>query len=200
MMDWGIHHIHNARQILGLGLPDRVSAIGGITRNFTQNNPDHLEVRFDFAGLPVIWSHKSWGFTSPKPDHNIGVTYYGEKGTLFAGDMGWEVYPAGGEKIVHGGVTFAPDKPGNRERQIKMMTDMFTEFATGIRTNSNTGITNPLSEAQKTTACVIYGDLAYRTKNGLSIDAATHNVHNNDWAQALLKRSYRAPYEHPFKG
>jgi predicted dehydrogenase len=199
MMDWGIHHIHNARQVLGLGLPDRVSAMGGITRNFTQDNPDYLAVQFDFGGLPLIWSHKTWGFTSPIPDHNIGVTYYGEKGTLFAGDMGWEVYSAGGgDKIAHGEVTFAPNKPGNLERQTKMMTDMFTEFAVGIRTNSNKGITNPLSEAQKTTFCVIFGDLAYRTQAGLDIDPETQATRGNDWAQALLKRTYRSPYEHPY--
>jgi len=31
LFDWGIHYIHNVRQILDLGLPDHVSAVGGIT-------------------------------------------------------------------------------------------------------------------------------------------------------------------------
>jgi predicted dehydrogenase len=56
MADWGIHYIHNVRKVLGLDLPDRVGAVGGTVKNFSTDNPDHLDVRFDFGGLPVYWS------------------------------------------------------------------------------------------------------------------------------------------------
>ena len=78
LMDWGIHYIHNIRKILNLELPENISSIGGTTRNFTQKNPDHLNVHFDFGGLPVYWTHKTWGYTAPNPDYDIGVYYYGE--------------------------------------------------------------------------------------------------------------------------
>jgi len=200
MADWGIHYIHNIRRVLDLALPNSVSAIGGITRNFTSDNPDHLEVTFDFNGLPVQWSHKSWGFTSPMPEHNIGVYYFGDKATIFAGDLGWEVFPAGGgEKISHGNVRFNPGTPENFPIYAKMMTDLFTEFAEGIRQQSNQGISNTLEEAQKTTSCIIYGDMAYRTKSSLDIDSSTMNIKNNKEAQAMLIRAYRTPYQHPYE-
>ncbi|CAN5873463.1 Gfo/Idh/MocA family oxidoreductase [soil metagenome] len=198
LADWGIHYIHNVRKILDLGIPDSVSAVGGTVRNFSHDNPDHLDVRFDFAGLPVYWSHKAWGFTSPISETNIGVFYFGEKATVFAGDLGWEVYPKEGNKKVNGDIRFNPGTPENFALYAKMMTDMFTEFAGGIRKKSNAGITNTLEEAQKTTSCVIYADLAYQAKGNLVIDNATFDIKNNKDAQALLKREYRAPYKHPY--
>jgi predicted dehydrogenase len=197
MADWGIHYIHNIRHVLKLGLPNSVSAIGGTVRNVTHDNPDQLDVRMDFAGLPVSWSHKSWGFTAPNPENNIGVYYFGEKATVFAGDLGWEVYPASGTKKVNGSILFEPGKPENGPIYGKMFLDLFNEFAEGIRKRSNAGITNTLEEAQKTTSCVNYGDMAYRTKANLEIDPSTMDITNNKEARALLKREYRAPYKHP---
>jgi predicted dehydrogenase len=197
LADWGIHYIHNIRKVLNLDIPDNVSAIGGTVRNFSHTNPDQLDVRFDFGGLPVHWTHKEWGFSSPFPDHNIGVFYFGEKATVFAGDLGWEVYPAKGTKITHGNIRFEPWKPENQAIYTKMMVDMFNEFAEGIANKSNKGITNTLDEAQKTTSCVIYADMAYQAKANLMIDKSTMDIKNNKEAQAMLKREYRAPYHHP---
>lgn len=201
LMDWGIHYIHNVRKILNLDLPDKVSAIGGITRNITHDNPDHLEVQFDFAGLPVIWTHKTWGFTATNPDYNIGVYYFGEKGTVFSGDLGWEFFPSGGkEKIAHGDVRFRPGAPENQPVMRNIFNKLFTEFAEGIRNNSNSGITNTFPDAFLTTSSVIYGDLAYLTKFEISIDKPTMNIRNNESAQDMLKRDYRPPYKHPYSG
>jgi hypothetical protein len=200
MADWGIHYIHNVRKVLELGLPDNVSAIGGTTRNLTTDNPDQLDVLFNFGELPVYWSHKAWGYTSPTPEHDIGVYYYGEKATIFAGDLGWEVYPAGGTKIANGDVRFTPWIPEVATIYTKMMIDLFTEFANGVRMKSNEGITNTLEDAQKTTSCITYGDIAYRTKANLVIDSASMDITNNQDAFAMLKREYRAPYVHPYRG
>jgi predicted dehydrogenase len=197
MADWGIHYIHNIRKVLDLGIPDSVSAIGGTVRNFTTDNPDHLDVRFDFGGLPVYWSHKSWGYISRTPETNIGVYYYGEKATIFAGDLGWEIVPATGSKITNGDIVFNPGKPENEPVYNKMIVDMFVQLAEGIRNKSNAGITNTFEEGQKTTSCIIYGDMAYRTKSNLVINKSSMDITNNKEAMALLKRNYRAPYKHP---
>jgi predicted dehydrogenase len=197
LADWGIHYIHNVRRILQLGIPASVSAIGGTVRNFTQDNPDQLDVRFDFDGLPVYWSHKAWGYKAPDPDRNIGVYYYGDKATLFAGDLGWELYAADGKKQTTGDIRFNPGGPGVSVLYDKMIADLFMEFAAGIRKHSNAGITNTLEEAQKTTSTVIFGDMAYRTKSNLVIDPKTMDIKDNPAAQALLTRAYRKPYIHP---
>ena len=199
LMDWGIHYIHNIRKIMDLDLPDYTSAIGGIAGNIAVENPNFLEVQFNFGGLPVNWSHKTWGFTATNPAHNIGITLFGEKGTIFSGDLGWEFYPKGGKgKIAHGDVRFRPGADENIDIYSKMFVDLFNEFAEGIRNNSNKGITNTLQDAFKTTSTVIYGDLSYLVKSGINIDKSTMNISNNDKAQSMLKRDYRAPYQHPY--
>ena len=199
MADWGIHYLHNIRQVMGLGLPDNVSATGGTTRNFSSDNPDHLDVRYDFGGLPVNWSHKAWGYTSPVPEWNIGVFYYGDKATIFAGDLGCEIYYSDGTKKTYGEIRFDPGSTKNDIVYKKMISDMFNQFADGIRSKSNAGIINTFEEAQRTTSCVIYGDMAFRTNAHLVIDKNSMDIKNNKDAQALLKREYRAPYQHPYK-
>jgi predicted dehydrogenase len=199
LMDWGIHYVHNIRRILDLDLPGKVHSIGGITRNFTQRNPDHLNVHFDFNGLPVYWTHKSWGFTAPNPEYDIGVYYYGGKGTVFAGDLGWHILPAKGkDRIVHGDVRFLQGQPGINEIYDNMLVVLFNEFAEGIRNRSNIGITNSLEDAFKTTSTVIYGDLSYQVKSGISIDTSSMHITDHTAAQQMLKRDYRTPYQHPY--
>jgi predicted dehydrogenase len=198
MVDWGIHYLHNVRYVMDLNLPAKVSAFGGTVKNFTTDNPDHLDVRYDFEELPVYWSHKTWGYASPTPEHDIGIYYYGEKATIFAGDSGWEVYPKGGDKIPHGKVAFDPVSPADAETYSQIMVDMFVEFANGVRRKSNQGITNQLDQAYKTTSMVNYGDMAFRANSEIVIDAATMDIMNNQQASELLKRPYRSPYEHPY--
>ena len=72
------------------------------------------------------------------------------------------------------------------------------QFAEGIRKGNNSEITNTFDDGHKTTSCVIYGDMAFRTKSNLIIDAETFDITNNKGARALLKRQYRAPYQHPW--
>lgn len=189
MVDWGIHYLHNIRQVLDLEMPGSVSAIGGITSNYPRDNPDYLDVNFDFDGLPVYWSHKTWGYNYPEPKHRIGAFYYGEKANIFEGDSAWEIYPHGeSEPIIHEATRVTEDT----------FIQMMLEFAEGIRTRSNVGITNTFEEALITTAMVNYGDLAYRTNAGMNINASTFDVSNNDKAEAMLKREYSLPYKHPY--
>ena len=113
--------------------------------------------------LSAIGGNNS-NYPGENPEHNIGVFYYGEKATLFAGDLGWRIYPGdGSDAIHHGDIRFNPGAPENQPILKKIFVDMFLEFAGGIRNNSNQGITNTLEGAHKTTSAVIFADMAYRT-------------------------------------
>ncbi|MDX2415628.1 MAG: hypothetical protein QNK33_10595 [Bacteroidales bacterium] len=86
---------------------------------------------------------------------------YGEKANIFEGDSAWEIYPNNGaEPIIHEATRVTEET----------VTQMMIEFAEGIRSNSNAGITNTFEEALLT----------------------------NDRAEAMLKREYRDPYLHPY--
>ena len=201
MVDWGIHYLHNVRQVLDLDLPGNISAMGGSISSYSRENPDQLYARLDYDGLPVFWSHKTWGYKAPDPEHNIGVFYYGEKASIFAGDVGWRIYPGdGSESIDHGDIRFRPGAPENQPFMKKMFLSMFMEFAEGIRNASNLGVTNTFEEAFKTTSSVIYADMAYRTQGQVQIDPSSMDILNNEEASERLKREYRSPYIHPYSG
>jgi predicted dehydrogenase len=200
LADWGIHYLQNIRSVMDLELPDKVSAIGGITKNQGQDHPDHLEVRFEYAGLPVTWSHKTWGFTAPLPHTNIGVFYYGDKATVFAADSGWEVYPADGSgRKEYGSVRVAL---GSDEYEAEIRREFivqFQEFAKAIRAKSNHQIKGTFQEGFNSTTAVIYADLAYLTGSTLTIDKNSMDIPGNAFAQSMLLRPYRHPYRHPYQ-
>jgi predicted dehydrogenase len=190
MFDWGIHYLHNIRDVMELELPTGVSAIGGMTSEYERSTPDHLDVQFDFNGFPVRWTHKTWGYINPLPSQRFGVLYMGEKANIFQGDRSWEVFPAGNdaESIKH-------ESPATGKQNFL---DMFNEFAEGIRWKSNEGITNTFEEALRTTSMTIYGDIAYRSRCHLELDHDNFDITNCDSARAQLKREYRVPYVHPW--
>ena len=201
LADWGIHYLQNIREIMDLDLPNDVSAMGGNIIKDGRQHPDHLDVKFDFAGLPVQWTQKSFGYTNPLPHTNIGVWYFGEKATIWGYDTGWEVYPADGSEIKSYGHPREPyGSPKFNEIVTKAFMDQFGSFANGIRNRNATQIRGSFDDGFNATSSVIYADLAYRTKHPLAINHQTMDITGNEKAQGLLKRNYRKPYEHPYPG
>ena len=197
MVDWGAHYLHNARKVMNLGLPDSVRATGGNVTNKGAEQPDWMEVVFDYGGLPVQYSQRAWGYQSPNPDTNIGVWYMGDKASIFTGEFGWEVYPANGKpSINHGEIGFKPWTPEFGTKMNDGIRKQFVELAEGIAAKSNRKISAPLDDAILTNTAMIMADLAYRTGAGLltkrELDGADASV------SVLLKRPYRAGYKHPF--
>ncbi len=201
LADWGIHYLQNIRSIMNLRLPSHVSAIGGHSRVKGQDHPDHLTVRFDFDGLPVQWSHKTWGYTSPLPHTNIGVFYCGDKATIFAADSGWEVYPADGRQRKEFGNARVKLGSSAYEAEIRReFVQQFLAFAEAIKSNNDVKIKGSFTEGFNSTAAVIYADLAYLTQQAISINRASMDIDSSNEAQSMLKRRYRDPYQHPFTG
>ncbi|NND34666.1 MAG: Gfo/Idh/MocA family oxidoreductase [Saprospiraceae bacterium] len=197
--DWGIHYLQNIRSIMNLGLPDEVSAIGGITKNFGQEHPDHLEVRLNYGGLPVMWSHKTWGYTAPQTHTKIGVFYFGDKATIFAADSGWEVYPADGStRKEYGNVRVALGSDEYEKEIERVFIAQFEDFANAIRSKSNDTIKGTFDHGFNSTTAGIYADLAYQTRQQVTIDKVNMDIKDNPAAQGLLLRPYRAPYRHPY--
>lgn len=196
MVDWGSHYLHNARKVIGLGLPDWVMATGGNVKNTGQEQPDYMDVHFKYGSLPVHYTQRGWGYQSPNPDTNIGVWYMGDKATIFSGEFGWEVYSEGGKpKINHGEIGF---KPWTEEFNVKMneaIKKQFIELYDGIVTKSNKNISSPLSDAIQTNTAMIMADLAYRTGLGM---IAKNNLETGEMMPKLVKREYRKGYKHPY--
>jgi predicted dehydrogenase len=188
LVDWGIHLIDATRWILNETTPHTIQAAGGLYRFKNQiTTPDILTVQFDFASCPVTWRHRIYGATEYSPEVENGIFFYGEKETVFVTDGKWIVIPKGkdAQRQVH-------------EASTDMGTLHMANFLECVRTRKQ-----PLCSTEdgyRSTATVQLGAIAYETGSKVHWDAAAEKIRDNPAAAKLLKREYRKPYQHPWRG
>ena len=197
LVDWGIHWIDALRTMLGLGAPRAVQAAGGVLALAGRiTTPDVLNAWFDFDGVPVSWTHRLFGGAEYAPATNIGMFLYGEKETIFLTDERYEVIPAP--------KSGAPSPPlGAPERRtVKAANDQQTahvgEWLEAVRTRGK--VSCPPEDAHRSTSAVQLAMVAQKAGGRVDWDAAAEQVRDNPKAASLLKRDYRGPYVHPWKG
>jgi predicted dehydrogenase len=188
LVDWGIHLIDACRFILGLSMPKRVTAVGGLyALEGKITTPDTLTAHFEFDAVPVVWRHRIWGAEEFDPALSNGIFFYGEKATIFVTDSKWVVIPRGKAK---------------ERREFKAESDQgldhMADFLAAVRTRKVPACT--IEDAYRSTATVQLGMIAYETGSTVRWDAASEQIPNNPAATALLKREYRKPWVHPFRG
>ena len=188
LVDWGIHLIDATRMILDLESPKKIVAAGGLYHLKDRiTTPDTLTVHFEFDRCPVVWRHRLWGAEEYAPEANNGVFFYGDKATVFATDNRWVVIPKG----------------KNQERQeFKSNTNTglnhMADFLQAVRTREQPSCS--VEEGYRSTSTVQLGTIAYESESNVFWNAKTETIENNTAAERLLKREYRKPWIHPFKG
>ena len=188
LVDWGIHLIDATRTILGETAPRTVSASGGLYHLKGKiTTPDVLTAHFEFERCPVTWRHHIWGAEEFTPESSNGIFFYGENETIFVSDNQWIVIPRG----------------KNKERQVhEAKADAGTlhmaEFLNAVRERKQPGCTT--ADAHLSTTTVKLAMIAYDTGTKISWDAKNEQIVNNTEAAKLLKRDYRAPWQHPWRG
>jgi len=188
LFDWGIHLIDATRFILNEKAPRSISATGGLYQLQGKiTTPDTLTAHFEFARCPVTWRHRHWGSTELTPEFNNGIFFYGEKGTIFVSDTKWIHLPSnkGAERQVH-------DVKGD------MSATHLGEFLDGVRQRK--APSGAIADAHLSTSAVKLAMIAYETGDRLEWNAQTEQITNSPAAAKLLKRAYRAPYQHPHAG
>ena len=185
LVDWGIHLIDAARVILGEGLPQTVTAAGGLYGLKGRiTTPDVLTAHFDFASGPLTWRHRIWGAEEYDPQISNGITLYGEKETIFVTDERYEVIPRGKGK-----------ERQTHEAKADMGGLHMAEFLNAVRTRQPAGCT--VEDAYRSTTAVKLAMISYDTGCKIAWDAQAETIPGNPEAARLLKRDYRAPWVHP---
>src|SRR3954464_11795258 len=112
MGDMCVHMLDMVRWMLDLGMPTRIGSTGGIfvDKASKANITDTQTATFDFDGLRIVWTHRSYG-DAPDAKYPWGATFYGDKGTLKASVMGYDFNAEGktGPEI-HEDVVYELDK------------------------------------------------------------------------------------------
>jgi predicted dehydrogenase len=202
--DMCVHMLDMARWMLDLGMPKRISSSGGILidKASKANITDSQTATFDYGDLQVVWTHRSYG-EAPDPKYPWGATFYGDKGTLKAGVMSYDFTPAGKdgtpihEDVVYELEQFPEDKTEEAlERHV-------APAIRGHMKNLLACIENrgrPVSDIEEgyisTTACIL-ANLSMQLGRSLTWDHAKGVVVGDAEANKLLRRSYRAPWQHP---
>ena len=188
LVDWGIHWIDAIRNVLGLGMPRSVQSAGGLYRLKGRiTTPDALTAHFEFDEVPVTWTHRIFGSAEYTPETTNGMFFYGEKETVYLTDERYVVIPT---------------TKGLERRTVEAKNDQQTEHVAewleAVRTRGK--VSCPPEDAYRSTAAVQLAMIALKAGGRVDWDGATEQVLGNPKAAALVKREYRGPWLHPWRG
>ena len=188
LVDWGIHLIDATRWILGETTPRTVAASGGLYELKGKiTTPDVLTAHFEFAQCPVTWRHRIWGAEEYTPEVSNGIFFYGDKETVFVTDDRWVIIPRGKGK----------ERKVNEVRSDAGQMHI-AEFLEALRTRKSPSCST--EEAHFSTTTVKLAMIAYDSGRKITWDAASEGIVGDTEAAKLLKRDYRAPWQHPSRG
>lgn len=206
MGDMCVHMYDTVRWMLDLGWPDQVYSTGGIyvQRESKANTADTQSAIFSHDDLNCVWQHRSWG-DAADPDYPWGFTIYGEKGTLKGSVHQFEFTPRGeGEKIIGEAVIETDRYPEDlTEPDIELHVASATrgqmiDFLHAIETK-----TLPVADILQghiSTASCILANVSMDIKRPIIYDVENKIIKDDEAATALLARTYREPWVHPFTG
>ena len=206
MGDMCVHMFDAVRWMLDLGWPVKISSTGGIyvDKESKSNIADTQSALFEYKDLTCSWEHRSWG-TAPDPEYPWAFIIYGDKGTLKASTMKYEFIPAGkGDKI-------RMDVVYEREKYPEDLTEPDIELNAAPATrlhmldflnaiNTNTRPVADIEQGHISSASCIIANLSMKLGRPLVYDPVQRIIKNDAEATRLLRRTYRAPWQHPEPG
>jgi predicted dehydrogenase len=204
MGDMCIHMLDTVRWMLGIRWPKRISSSGGILvqKDGKSNIADTQVATFEYDGLNVVWTHRSWG-NPPDPKYPWSLTLHGDRGMLKASVMSYDFFPAGkNEPSIHKDVVYEreqyPEDIGEKDIELHAAPATRAHLRDFLAAIDSRG--RPVADIEEghiSTASCILANLALELGRPLAWDAAAGRVVGDDEANRLLQRQYRAPWRHP---
>ena len=203
--DLCVHLFDMTRWMLGLGAPRRVSSSGlRLDPTAKADITDAQTATFDYGDLQVVWQHRSFG-PPPEPGYSWGATFYGEKATLKASVMRYDLLPADGSQAMQREVGYELDRfpedrdePGLEQHVAPALRAHLANFLDCTRTRQRPRA--DIEDGYTSTSACILANLSMKLGRTLEWDAAAGRVIGDAEANALLRRPYRAPWTHPGDG
>ena len=206
MGDMCVHMFDAVRWMLDLGWPVKISSTGGIyvDKESKSNIADTQSALFEYKDLTCSWEHRSWG-TAPDPEYPWAFIIYGDKGTLKASTMKYEFIPVDKGDKIRMDVVYEREKyPEDlTEPDIELNAAPATrlhmlDFLNAINTNKR-----PVADIEQghiSSASCIIANLSMKLGRPLVYDPVQRIIKNDAEATRLLRRTYRAPWQHPEPG
>jgi len=201
--DMCVHMLDTVRWMLGLRWPKRISSAGGIyvQKESKSNISDTQTATFEFDDFNAVWQHRTWG-TPTDPEYPWALFIYGEKGTLKASTMRADFIPLDKQaKPIHFDCFYEREKyPEDlTEKDIELNAAPATrrhmlDFLAAIEKRSRP--VADIEEGHISTASCILANLAMQVGRSLVYDPKKRVVVGDHEATKLLRRPYRAPWQH----
>jgi len=201
--DMCVHMLDMVRWMLDLGWPRSISSSGGILvdKKSKANISDTQTATFDYGDLTMTWQHRTWGRPAD-PDYPWAATIYGDRGTLKADVYKYDFIPQGRGNPVHRDVTYELEQyPEDKtEKRLEKhcapairahMKDLLSAIETRGRPVAD------IEEGFISTVTCILANLSVQLGRTLRWDAKQGRVVEDEEANRLLRRPYRAPWIHP---
>ena len=183
----GVHQMDIARWGLNVGLPDKISAMGGMFLfDDDKEVPNTVTTAYSYPnegkrGKMLVFEVRPW-FTNDEKGAKIGALFYGSEGYMSIDSYNhYQIYMKDGEP----GPT--ADAGG----------DHFGNFLDCVRTRDAAGLAGPIEEGHKSSALWHMGLISQRLGRTLDFDPVTEKFKNDEEANTYLMREYRAPFVVP---
>ncbi len=218
----GVHQLDVARWGLGVGFPNKVSAIGGhFMFDDDQETPNDLSCAFEFD-LPdgkrkmMTFEVRHWmsnheaeigtpELGTPEPKHKSGLPALGPLsgghntvGNIFYGSKGY--FATGDEDADTYKVWLGPDQEPQPKVHAGAELAHFANFIDCVVSRKKENLNAPIEEAHASMALMHLANASYRLGRTLNFNPQTQQVIDDSEAVVLLRdgdRGYRAPYSVP---
>jgi predicted dehydrogenase len=189
----GTHEIDVMRWGLNVGLPKRVTSGGGrFAYKDDWETPDTQLITYEYDNSSIAWEGKSCNkFDEAKTGR--GTIFYGDRGTLVipAGDD-YQVYDMDSKLIRDAKSSLGAVEATSQGMGEKLDSTHLTNFVDSIRGKAK--LNSPISEAYRSTLLPHLGNIAQRT--GKTLNCNTTNGHCDDaTAKKLWSREYEKGWE-----
>lgn len=196
----GVHQLDLMRWALDLGVPERTQSMGGkYVHDDDQETPNTQSVQYQYEGRDLLltfdirpWiTHTEAGIGEDWPTHGVctGLTFYGTEGYMVLPHYA-AYYTFLGKSKKPG--PFAEDPTDKIKDQ-----PHFDNFIQAVRSRKQSDLTADVEEGHKSSLMAHLGNIAYRTKRQAVFDPQSETIVNDEEANALLTRTYRAPFTVP---
>jgi predicted dehydrogenase len=214
----GIHQLDIARWGLGLGFPDRISAVGGhfmfdddqqtpntLNCAFEYHRPNGKRVLMEFEVRHWMTNHEADIGVNRKAAAPVAETAqgglgphegsYNSVGNIFYGPKGYlSIDNASGYRSWLG-IEQTPGPSGSDGKD-----DNFANFIACVISRKKSDLNAPIEEGHISSGLAHLANASYRLGRTLNFDPETQLVKNDDEANFLLRdgdRGYRAPFVVP---
>ncbi|UIR55625.1 Gfo/Idh/MocA family oxidoreductase [Sphingobacterium sp. SRCM116780] len=203
--DMGMHMFDAVRWLLQLKWPKKISATGGIyvQKEGKSTIADTQTAIFEYDDLNCVWQHRTWG-TPADPEYPWAFIIYGDKGTLKGSVMKYEFIPIGkGDRILQDVVYEKEKFPEDlKEPRIELHTAPATrrhmlDLLSAIE-HDHLPVAD-IEEGYISTASCILANLSMQLNRPLVYDPQKKICVDDPEATKLLRKSYRAPWQHPYR-